>query len=143
MANAHEWPQAAPNGAKNGPLTPKQEAAALALAAGRTLGQAARDCGGGERTLKTWLHDQPAFGRRISELRAEMTSRALGRLVDCMASAAETLDHLSRKGKSETVRLGAARAVLELGTKLRESVELEERLAEVERSLAENKENHR
>ena len=42
------------------------------------------------------------------------------------------MSHLSRKGKSETVRLSAARAVLELGTKLRESVELEERIAALE-----------
>jgi hypothetical protein len=61
-----------------------------------------------------------------------MTSRALGRLVDAMASPAETLGHLSRKGKSEMVRLSAVRAVLELGTKLRECVALEERIAALE-----------
>jgi hypothetical protein len=32
-----------------------------------------------------------------------MTARALGRLVDSMASAADTLGYLSRKGKSEMV----------------------------------------
>jgi hypothetical protein len=75
----------------------------------------------------------------MTELGAEMISRALDRLVDCMASAAEPLDHLSRKGKSETVRLVAARSVLELGTKPRESVELEEPLASVERFVAKDK----
>ena len=74
----------------------------------------------------------PAFGRRVAELRAEMTARALGRLADGMAGAAETLGYLSRKGKSETVRLGAARAILELGNKLREAVELESRIAALE-----------
>jgi hypothetical protein len=127
-------PETAPSGPKNGALSPKQEAAAVALAAGRTIEQAARAGNSGTRTLKTWLHDQPAFVRRVAELRAEMTSRALGRLVDAMASAAETLGYLSCKGKSEMVRLGAARAVLELGTKLRESAELEERIAALEGS---------
>jgi hypothetical protein len=121
-----------PNGTKNGVLSPKQEAAALALAAGRTRDGAARSAGCGTTTVKTWLHDQPAFGRRVQELRAEMTSMALGRLVDNMASASETLGYLSRKGRSEMVRLSAARAVLELGHKLRESVELEERIASLE-----------
>ena len=32
----------------------------------------------------------------------------------------------------ETVRLGAARAVIEMGTRLREAVELEERIASLE-----------
>ena len=113
-------------------MPPKQEAAALALAAGRTLHEAARESGAAERTIKTWRHDNPAFVRRIAELRTEMTCRALGRLVDGMASAAETLSYLSRKGKSETVRLGTARAVLELSTKLRDSTELEARLAALE-----------
>jgi hypothetical protein len=61
-----------------------------------------------------------------------MTSMALGRLTAEMASAAETLGFLSRKAKSETVRLGAARALLELGNKTREAVELEERIAALE-----------
>jgi hypothetical protein len=61
-----------------------------------------------------------------------MTSRALGRLVDSMTSAADTLGFLCRKGKSEQVRLGAARALLELGVKLRETVEFEERIAALE-----------
>ena len=125
-------PETAPNGPGNGTLTPKQEAAALALAAGQPLRVAARGSGAGERTIKTWTATVPAFGRRVSELRAEMTSRALGRLADNMASAAETLGFLSRKGKSEMVRLSAARAVLELGNKLRESVELEERISALE-----------
>jgi hypothetical protein len=94
--------------------------------------EAARESGAGTRTIKTWLHDQPAFARRITELRTEMTSRALGRLVDGMVSAADTLGYLCRKGKSEMVRLSAARAVLELATKMRECVELEERIAALE-----------
>jgi hypothetical protein len=125
-------PETASTGTKSGTLSPKQEAAALALAAGRTQDEAARTCGAGTRTIKTWLHDRPAFARRIQELRAQMTSQALGRLVDSMVNAAKTLAYLSRKGKSEMVRLSAARAVLELGHKLRESVELEERIGALE-----------
>jgi hypothetical protein len=113
-------------------LTPRQEAAAASLAAGFTQAVAAEQSGAGERTIKTWLATVPAIGARVRELRAELTSRALGRLAAEMASAAETLGFLSRKAKSEMCRLGAARAVLELGVKLRESVELEERIAALE-----------
>jgi hypothetical protein len=121
----------APIGPESGPLPPRQEAAAVALASGRNLRGAARDSGAGVRTIKTWTAAQPAFARRVQELRAEMTSRALGRLVDGMAGAAEALRKLLT-AKSETVRLGAARAVLEMGSRLRETVELEERLAALE-----------
>ena len=125
-------PETAPNGLRNSVLSPKQEAAALALASGCTLREAARESGAGERTIKTWMATRSGFTQRITELRAEMTSRALGRLVDGMVSAADTLGYLCRKGKSEMVRLSAARAVLELGNKLRETVELEERIAALE-----------
>lgn len=121
-------PLKALSGPQDCTLTAKQEAAALALAAGRTQAGAAKESGAGVRTIKTWVATQPQFSERIQQLRAELTSRALGRLTDNMVSAADTLGYLCRKGKSETVRLGAARAILELGTKLRETVELEERI---------------
>lgn len=48
-----------------------------------------------------------------------------------MAFAADAIRKLLT-AKSEAVRLSAARAVIELGTKLRESVELEERISALE-----------
>src|SRR5262245_4600726 len=120
------------NGAVNGTLPPKQEAAALALAKGCSETEAARESGAGERTISTWKATDPACRARVQALRAEMTSRALGRLVEGMASAADTLGYLSRKAKSEQVRLGAARALLELALKVRETTELEARIAALE-----------
>ena len=116
----------------NGDLTAKQEATAVALAAGFTQQEAAKKSRVGVRTIKTWLATHPAMNQRIRELRSEMTSRAIGKLVDRMVSAAESLDCLHREATSESVRLGAARSVLELGTKLRESVEFEERISALE-----------
>jgi hypothetical protein len=118
-------------GPETGLFPPRQERVALALAAGRSLREAASECRTGETTGKRWLADQ-AFVRRIGQLRAEMTGQAVGRLVDGMVSAADTLGYLCRKGKSEMVRLGAARALLELGVKLRETVEFEERISALE-----------
>jgi hypothetical protein len=110
------------------------EALALALATGQTLRAAAEATGVGERTA-TRRVAEPGFRRRVGELRAEMTSRALGRMADGMADAADVLRQLLN-AESESVRLGAARSLLELGVKLRESVELEERLAALEGRLA-------
>jgi hypothetical protein len=103
---------------------------ALALATGHTLCDAARCAGVGERTAaRRWA--DPAFRRRVGELRGEMAGRALGKMADGMADAADGLRRLLA-AESESVRLGACRALLELGTKLRKSVELEARLAALE-----------
>src|SRR5262249_46637746 len=83
-----------------------------------------------ERSAHRRLADA-AFARRVTELRGEMVSRAVGRMARGMTSAANTL--LALLGAAdERVRLGAARAVLELGGKMREATELEARLLALE-----------
>jgi hypothetical protein len=103
---------------------------AAALAAGRTLREAAEAVGVSERTA-TRRAAEPGFRRRVTELRAAMVQGALGRLSDAMAEAADTLRRLLR-AKRESARLGAARAIYEIGCKLRETVDLEERIAALE-----------
>jgi hypothetical protein len=56
-------------------------------------------------------------------------------MADSMSEAADVLRDLLGAG-SESVRLGAARSLLELGVRLRESVELEERLQALEDQLS-------
>ncbi|CEF49318.1 unnamed protein product [uncultured bacterium] len=102
----------------------------MALAAGKSVREAARAAGVSERTATRRLAD-PAFHRRVAELRAEMMGRAVGTMADGAADAAATLRKLL-KAKGESVRLGACRALLELGVKLRESVDFEARLAALE-----------
>jgi predicted transcriptional regulator len=119
------------NGTPNAALTPKQEAVALALAAGKTIREAAAECAAGERTIKRWLAERPDLARRATVLRGEMVNRALGKMADGMTAAADTLRTLLNT-EAESIRLGAARSLLELGTKLRESVELEARLQALE-----------
>jgi hypothetical protein len=118
------------NGTENSQFSPKQEAAALALARGGTQEEAARSAGCGLRTLKTWVN-LPGFVVRVRALRSAMTDRAVGELADGMADAARGLRKLL-SAKSETVRLGACRAMLELTVKLREATELEERITALE-----------
>lgn len=63
-----------------------------------------------------------------------MTHRAMGRLADISTKAVDTLEALLG-AESDSVKLGAARIILEAGTRLREIVELEERLAELEEQV--------
>jgi hypothetical protein len=60
-----------------------------------------------------------------------MVERSLGTMADGMAEAAQVLRQLLGS-PSESVRLGAARSLLVLGVKLRESVEVEARLQALE-----------
>jgi hypothetical protein len=106
----------------------------VAVATGNTLRDAALAVGIGERTAaRRWA--DPDFRRRVSELRGEMVGRALGRMADGMNDAADELRRLLG-ARSEPVRLGAARSLLELCVKLRETVELEQRLASLEERLS-------
>jgi transposase len=107
------------------------------LAAGATIGEAAERTGVSERTIYRRLADL-RFRNQIAELRAEMVQRAVGKLADSSVEAVETL-HSLLNAESESAKLGAARSILELGTKLRESVELEQRLQVLEaRAIAGN-----
>jgi hypothetical protein len=106
------------------------DALLLALASGQTVRDAASTAGIGERTATRRVADTD-FRRRVGELRAEMVGRALGQLADGMTEAAGTLRALL-SAEGESVRRGAARSILELGNRLRESVELEQRLQALE-----------
>lgn len=105
----------------------------MALAGGQTVRDAARLAGIGERTATRRVAD-PVFRRRVAELRSEMASRAAGQLADGMARAAATLCELLAAG-SESIGLAAARSILEFSHRLRETVELDERLREIEHRL--------
>jgi hypothetical protein len=112
-----------------------RQAAVLALAAGESIAAAARKAGVTERTVQRWREDN-AFCGEVVQARGEMFARALGCLAEGSASGALVLRQLALKAKSESVKLGAARALLELGPRMRESVEMEERVRALEERLA-------
>jgi hypothetical protein len=116
----------------------------LALACGATIESAARECGLSPRTVYRRLAD-PAFRRRLGQLRADMVQRTAGALTAAGAEAVRTLLELLKPAVAPSTRLGAARAVLESGVKLRELAELEGRLAALEERVAEEQDanNHR
>jgi hypothetical protein len=101
----------------------------LASASGKSVIDAAGEAGISLRTAQR-RRAEPSFRQELATLRGEMIERALGRLSDSMSAAADKLRQLL-SANSEQVQLGAARSLLELGTKLRDSVELEARVADL------------
>jgi hypothetical protein len=115
-----------PGGRDRGP-------AALALASGKTIRDAAADAKVSERSVRNWLGD-PLFIARVRELRNGMYTAAVGKLADLSGRAADTLGELLRNGTAQ-LKLQASRAVLEFGPKLREHAELAARLGELEKAV--------
>ncbi len=99
----------------------------VALACGATIEQAAAKCGISERTAYRRL-ERPEFRQQIQSLKAEMVQRAAAALTAAAMEGVKTLLELMKASNTGPVRLGAARSVIELGAKLRELAELEERI---------------
>src|SRR5688572_4884668 len=108
-----------------------EDALLLALACGATVEAAARQCDLTERTIYRRL-SEPAFRTRLQAVRADMVKRAAGMLTAAATEAVRTLLALQKESAPPAVRLGAARAVLELGIKVRELVDVEARIAALE-----------
>lgn len=108
-----------------------EDALLLALACGATVEAAGKQCDLTARTVYRRLAD-PAFRDRLQGLRADMVRRAAGLLTASAGEAVRTLLSLQKDATPPAVRLGAARAVLELGIKVRELADLETRIAALE-----------
>ena len=104
-----------------------EDALLIALACGASVEQAARQSGLSSRTVYRRLAD-PAFRQRVLALRGDMVSRIGGTLTAAATEAVRTLLELLKSPASAAVRLGASRAVLEIGMKVREMTDVEERL---------------
>jgi hypothetical protein len=107
---------------------------ALALAAGLGVCAAAEKANLSRKTAQRKLGDSD-FRRLVADMRDELIGRALGRLADNMTLASEEIAALL-KAENPALRLRAARAMLTFGLRLRDSVELTERIRQVECELA-------
>jgi len=106
-----------------------------ALLGGATPEEAARQAGVSEHTVRRRLHD-PDFRARLDAAGSELVAAVAVTLTEGAAEAASALRGLLH-AQSESVQLGAARALLEFAPKWRGEHADEERFAALERSVAE------
>jgi hypothetical protein len=106
----------------------------MTLACGATAEVAAQKAGVSRATVQRRLQN-PAFRTRLQEFQADMVKRTAGMLTAASMEAVKTLLELQKTPAPPAVRLGAARSVIELGTKLRETAEFEARLAALEQRI--------
>jgi hypothetical protein len=112
-----------------------ESALILALSTGQTVREAAKTAGIAESTAYRRLRDEEVR-QEISAVRTQMLSEAIGRLSAAASSAVGTLETLL-ESSVESVRLGAARAILDRVIVVRESLEFAERLERIEQVLGE------
>jgi hypothetical protein len=108
---------------------------AFAVARGLTVEGAASAAGVSPRTAYRRLAN-PSFRVEVAEAQIRVVEKAVGVLADGTVEAAQVLRELAREGPP-AVRLGAARALLQLYVRLRDEHEFAERLAVVEAALKE------
>jgi hypothetical protein len=107
---------------------------ATALASGSSASTAARQMDLSLSTVKRRMAD-PEFCRLISDLRGEMLSAALGRMTDNLTRAADTFAGLL-DAEDPGVRLRAARALFTVGLRLRDAIDVTERIRVLEGEFA-------
>jgi hypothetical protein len=108
-----------------------------AIGCGATIENAAAKAGICRTTAHRRLKD-PEFQRRLAEFRAETVKRSADMLTAASLEAIKTLLDLQGASTPAAVRLGAARSIIELGTRLRESADMAERLTALEEQLQTN-----
>ena len=111
------------------------------LAIGTTKRDAATKARISERTVYRRC-DDPAFIRQVEAARSEIVDGTLGKLARISGAAAITLGQLLGS-ESDTVRLGAARAILQLLLQVRESTTLASEIEELRRVIEANEGDRR
>jgi AcrR family transcriptional regulator len=102
-----------------------------ALACGATVEAAANKAGVSPATVYRRLKERE-FRKELQRLRSEMMQRMADMLAAAGGEAVKSLLALLKDGGPATVRLGAARSVIELAVKLREAADFEPRIAALE-----------
>ena len=109
----------------------KDQALLAALGCGATPQNAANKVGVSRRTVFRRLAD-PAFQEKLRNFRADVIKRTTAMLTASNLEAVKSLMELLNPALPPSVRLGAARTLLELAIRYRENAELDERLRALE-----------
>ena len=113
----------------------KQELAIAALLRSPTIAGAAEQAGISETTLWRWLQ-QSDFEEAYRRARQAAVDQAISQLQQASGEAVETLRAVQTDpGAPPSSRVTAAKAVLEMALKIRESEEMESRLAALEETI--------
>jgi hypothetical protein len=109
-----------------------------ALACGASPASAAQRAGVSLRTVFR-RQEQPAFRQRVEKMKEETVERTSAMLTAMGIEGCRGLHDLIEKTTPPYVRLGAIRALLDMGCRLREHIDLTRRVTALEAERDENK----
>jgi hypothetical protein len=112
----------------------KKTSLGMAVARGQSVAVRSRKNGVAERTAQRWARE-PEVRKEVANCRRRLLSRALGRMTQNTARAADIIVRIAREGTSDEVKLKAARAVFSEVIAVARHTDLEERMTEIEESL--------
>ena len=116
-------------------LSRNQEKALAALLSQPSVHDAAQAVGVGERTLWRWLQAND-FKEAYRKARSQLVSRAIAHIQAGMGDAVRTLkDIIADKNAPPTVRVSAAKAMIDFGMKGIEIEDLEYRVSELQKRI--------
>lgn len=119
-------------------LTPRQVKAAIALASGSTLADAAKASGAGERSITRWRNENEQFQAEVLRLQKDAYGQAIATLSDSAVVAAKALKEVAENRKvSPFARVQAAQAILSNVHDMLGTQELLQRMKAIEVQLAE------
>jgi len=120
-----------------GKMERKQEIAITALLTAPTIQEAAKISGVGEVTLWRWLQI-PEFEKAYKEAKKLAVSQAIARLQQITGEAVETLRRIMNDSESPaSVRVAAAKTIIEQAIKSVELEDLVQRVDELEKIVEE------
>src|SRR5438132_4192901 len=109
-------------------LSSKQVRAIAALTTCRTLAQAAKQAQCGESTLRRWLTKDVVFQQAWREARTQLLDQAVAQALRSAEAAALMLHRLMVDSLSDSVRVVAARALLDIAMRTIERGEVEAKM---------------
>src|SRR5688572_2088606 len=130
------WQQMADSGTREKNLTPKQHAAIAALMTAADVAAAAKSAGVGERTLRRWLAEDPAFIAALTDAQRQTLEAVIRRLTTLANAATGVLAKVMADDRATAAsKVRAADIVLDRLLQLRQQLDLEQRLAAIEQAL--------
>lgn len=114
-----------------------RESAITALVANPSIKAAASACGISEKTMHLWLND-PAFASELKKAQDATTKAAMRRVIISVNAAVSVLEEIMRDAVvSPAARVSAARTLLDSALRVRETIDIEDRMAAIERAANE------
>ena len=117
----------------------KAELFIAALLSNKSIEEASKKAGISTISGRRWLRDAQ-FVEQFRRTRQEVMKHVVARVQRASAEALDTLCHVQMKGDSDSVRVTAAKAVLDLAFKVHELEEIEQRIEKLERQAENNNE---